>query len=264
MTAHSPVAIDNDLASGQTRVALGTTDDETAGGIDEELRFPGQEVFGQRLLDDFLDAEFFDPPVAHLGAVLRGNDDVGDANGLVVHVFHRDLALGVGAQPFDFAALANASEFAAQLMGEHDRGGHQFGRFIASVTEHQSLITGSLLGLLLAFGRLGIDALRDVGRLLRDDGVHEHLVRMKHIVVVHVADFADGFAGQLREIQLGLGRDFTAHDHDVRLHVSLTSHAAELVHRETRVQDRVRNGICDLVRMAFADGLRRKDESIAH
>ena len=83
-------------------------------------------------------------------------------------------------------------ELAAEAMREHDRRRHQLGRLVAGVAEHQSLIAGALLGGLLALGLLGIDALRDVGRLLRDQHVHEHLVRVEHVIVVDVADLADG------------------------------------------------------------------------
>ena len=86
--------------------------------------------------------------------VLRGDDDVGDAHRLVVFVLDRDLALGVGAQPRHLAGFADVGQFAAETMRKHDRRGHQFRRFIAGVTEHQTLVAGALLGGVLAFGGL--------------------------------------------------------------------------------------------------------------
>ena len=79
-------------------------------------------------------------------------------------------------------------------MREHDRRRHEFAGFVARVAEHESLIAGTLLGGLLALGLARIHALRDVRRLLRDNDVDENFVGVKHIVVVDVADFADGFA----------------------------------------------------------------------
>ena len=150
--------------------------------------------------------------------VLRGDDDVGDADGLVVLVDHRHLRLGVGTQPRHTAALADARQLAAEAMREHDRRRHELGRLVAGVAEHQPLIAGALLGGLLARGLAGVDALGDVGRLLRHQHVDEHLVRVEDVIVVDVADLADGLARDLHEVELGLGRDLAADDHDVRLH----------------------------------------------
>ncbi len=87
---------------------------------------------------------------------------------------------------------------------------------------------------------------------------------MKHVVVVRVADFTDGLARDGVEIQFGLGRDFAADDDEVRLGVGFAGDAAEFVLREAGVQHVIRNRIAHLVRMAFANRLRRKDEVLAH
>ena len=71
-------------------------------------------------------------------------------------------------------------------------------------------------------------------------------------------------AGDGVEIQLRLGGDFAADDDEVGLGVGFAGDAAELVLREAGVQDVIRNGVADLVGMALADRLRRKDEIFAH
>ena len=87
---------------------------------------------------------------------------------------------------------------------------------------------------------------------------------MKHVVVMRVADLADRLAGDRVEIQLRLGRDFTAHHHQVALGVGLAGHAAARVLRQAGVQHGIGNGIAHFVRVAFADGLGRKDVVLAH
>ena len=265
MAAEPTVAVDDDLAAGQTGVALRPTHHEAAGGVDEEEGFLGEEVLGQHLLDDFLDAEFLDGRMIHVGGVLGGDHHVGNGHRAVVLVHHGDLRLGVGAQPRgELSGLANLGELPAQAVGEHDRRGHELRRLVARVAEHQALVTGTLLRLLLALGRLGVDALGDVGRLLGDVHVHHHLVGVEHIVVVHIADFANGLAGQLHVVELGLGGDLTADHGDVGLHVGFTGDAAELVLRKAGVQDGIGDRVGDLVGMALADGLGREDEAVAH
>ena len=150
-----------------------------------------------------------------VGGVLRGNDDVRDFHRLVIHVFDGHLALGIRTKPRDLAALANLRKRTTELVGIHDGRGHELGRFVAGVTKHQTLVTGALLAGLLALGLAGVHALRDVGRLLRDDGVHEHLVGVEHVIVVRVSDVADRGSRDGVEIKLRLRRDFAADDDEV-------------------------------------------------
>jgi len=183
-----------------------------------------------------------------------GNDDVGNGHGLAVLIHHGDLRFGVRAQPRDFAALADVRQFAAEAVGEHDRRGHQFGRFIAGVTKHQALVAGTLFVGLLTLGFAGVHALGDVGGLLGDNYIYKHAVGMKDVIVIDIADLADGRARDLDEIQVRLRGDLTADDDDVGFDVGFAGDAGKLVLREAGVQHGVRNGVRHFVRMALADG----------
>ncbi len=281
VTAHAAVAVDDDFTTGQAAIALRTADDEFAGGIDEALGFLGEHVLRKDLLDDLLDAEFFDHRVlllvSHTGGrclVLGGDDDVDDAGGLAVDVFHGDLAFRVRAQPFgEFACFADAGEFAAEAVGEHDGSWHELGGFVAGVTEHDALVTGALFAMFFAFSFSGVDTLGDVGALDGEVVVDEDLVGVEDVVGVGVADAADGIADDLADVDDfvdGLGgaeffvlkfgdSDFTADDDDVAFHEGFASDAAFEVDGEAGVEDGVGDGIGDFVRMAFADGFGRKD-----
>ena len=259
MTTGTTVAVHDDLAAGQTGVALRSADNETARGVDEKFSLLREHARRENFLDNVLDAEFLDLSVFNIRRVLRGDDDVGNGNRLSVFIDNGDLRLRVRTEPRHLAALADLGQLAAKTMREHDRRRHELGSFIRGVAEHQTLVAGTLLVGLLAFGFAGINALRDVGRLLGDDDIDEHLVGVKHIVVVDVADFADGLAGERDEIELGLRGDLTADDGDVGFHVSFARDAGKFILRQTSVEDSVRNGIGDFVRVAFAHGLRRED-----
>ncbi len=136
--------------------------------------------------------------VLDLLGVLGGNDDVGNADRLSVLVNDRDLRLRVGPEPVGFAALADPGQLAAEPMREHDRRRHQFRRVVAGETEHQSLVARALFGRLLPLRFFRVDALRNIGGLAGDDVLHENLVGVKNIVVVDVADLANGIAHDLR------------------------------------------------------------------
>ena len=94
--------------------------------------------------------------------------------------------------------------------------------------------------------------------------MHENLVRVEDVVVVHVADLAHGIAHDLHVIELRLGRDLAADDDDVALRVGLAGHAAVLVLREAGVEHGVGNGVANFVGMAFADGFGGEDVTTGH
>ena len=274
VTAHAAVAVDDDFTAGEARVTLRTADDEFAGGVDEVLGVLGQHVLRQDLLDDLLNAEFFDLGMADVGGVLGGDDDVDDAGGLAVDVFDGDLAFRVRAEPFgEFAGFADAGEFAAEAVGEHDGSWHELGGFVAGVTEHDALVTGALFAMFFAFSFGGVDTLGDVGALDGEVVVDEDLVGVEDVVGVGVADATDGVANDLADVDDfvdGLGGaeffvlkfwdgDFTADDDDVAFHEGFAGDAAFEVDGQAGVEDGVGDGIGDFVRMAFADGFGRKD-----
>src|SRR5207249_4297328 len=87
---------------------------------------------------------------------------------------------------------------------------------------------------------------------------------MKHIIVVGVTNLADRLARNSVEVELRLGGDFPADDHQVAFCISLTGHATGWVLGQAGIQHRVGNRVANLVRMALADGFRRKDVIFAH
>ena len=267
VASHSSVRVDNDLAAGEAGVALGAADDEAAGRVDQEFGLLGEHLGGKDLADHLLDAELLDLLVGNTLGVLGGDDDVDDAGRLPVDILDGDLALRVGTEPLGGAALAEAGQFTAEAVSIHDRSGHQFGRLVAGVAEHESLVACTLLGGLLAICLLGIDALGDVGALRGDDVVDEDGVGVEDVVAVVVADLADRIADDLSKIQgrlewllaeLGNG-DLTADHHDVALGVGLAGDAAHRIQCQACIEDGVGNGVADLVGMAFADGFGGED-----
>ena len=87
---------------------------------------------------------------------------------------------------------------------------------------------------------------------------------MENVVVIHIADLADGIADDGVVIELRLGGDFAAHDDDIALGVGLAGDAAVRVLREAGVEDGVGNGVANFVGMAFANGLGGENETSRH
>jgi hypothetical protein len=279
VTAHAAVAIDDDLAPGEAAVALWATDDELAGRIDEILGVLGEHVLRQHLLNDLLDAEFFDLGVSHICRVLRGDDDVHDARRLVVHVFDGDLALRVWAQPLgQLARLADAGQLTAKAVGKHDRRRHELRRVVTGEAKHDALVTRTLFLMFFAFSTRGVHALGDVGALDGKVVVDEDFVGVEHVVIIGVTnaahsvtddfadvdDFIDGLGGAVLFILKLRDGDLTTDDDDIALGKGLAGDAALRIDRKAGVEDGVRNGVANFVRMAFADGLGREDVATGH
>src|SRR5690606_21564727 len=96
VAAHAAVGVDDDLASGESAIAHGAADDEAAGGVDEITGLAVEQVGGDHRLHALLDDFLLNGGMVHVFAVLGRNDHGVDALGLAVHVFDRDLGLGVG------------------------------------------------------------------------------------------------------------------------------------------------------------------------
>ena len=198
---HAAVAIDDDLAAGETGVALRSADDETAGRVDEEFGRAVQHRSRQHFADHFLDAEIFDLAVLHVGGVLSGNDDVRNTDRLVVFVNDRDLRLRIRAKPAALPLLR------MRVNSRPRRCANMIGAGISSGVSSQakpnirpwSPAPCSAWSFAFRFGL--IDTLRDIGRLIGDDVGDENFVGVENVVLVHVTDFLDRLAHDLVDVE---------------------------------------------------------------
>ena len=244
------------------------TDHEITGRVDEILGVLGEHVFRQDLFDHLLDAEFLNLGVRHARRMLGGNHHIDDAGRPAIDIFDRNLRFSIRAQPLgEFASLANAGQFTAEAMREHDRCRHQLRSLVTSVTKHDALVARTLLPGFLACRLLRIHALGDVRRLGGQVVVDENLVSVEHIVVVRVADAAHRVTNHLLDVDHRSDRlltnfrngDFTAHDHHIALHKGFAGHAAFGIDREAGVENCVGNRVANFVRMTFANGFGGKN-----
>mmetsp|Transcript_135828 Transcript_135828/g.434543 ORF Transcript_135828/g.434543 Transcript_135828/m.434543 type:complete len:217 (-) Transcript_135828:59-709(-) len=203
MRAPAAVGVDDDFPASQTGVALRPADDELPRGVDVHVRVAAVEREGAAavlqldLLQRLLHHEFRDLPVhlfhargrgvrplvarALLGAlglqrlrVLRGDDHGVDLAGLhgavgMLDVLDGHLGLAVGAQPPERAVLAHVRELLAQTRGHGVRQRHAVLSLVAGVSEHDALVAGADVEVLLA----DVHSTGDVGALLVD--AHEDL-----------------------------------------------------------------------------------------
>jgi hypothetical protein len=253
MSAHAAVRVDDDLASGQTAVAVGAADHEAAGRVDPELGLVVEQLGRQHRPDHLFDDRFLELLVLDVGRVLGREHDRVDALGraAVVAVLDRDLALRIRAQPRQLAVLAQGRLLPHQLVREHDRHRHQLFGLVDREAEHQTLVARALL---LVQARAGRDALRDVGRLLLERGEHRARVGVEAHLRARVADLAHGLAHQLGHVERRGRGDLAGYDRVPGFHHRLARYARHLVLRERGVEDRIGDRVAHLVRVTLGHG----------
>ncbi len=195
------------------------------------------------------------------GLVLGGEHHGVDAVRLAVDVAHRDLALGVGAQEGQAAVLAQLGLALDQAVRVVDRRGHQLGRLVAGVAEHQALVAGAGVQVVVAGV---VHALGDVVGLLVVADHHGAALVVDAVLGVVVADALDGVARDLDVVDVRVGRDLAGQHHQAGVGQRLGGHAAARVLLEDRVEDRVRDLVGHLVGVAFGNGFGSEEEIVRH
>jgi len=105
VAAHPAVGIDDDLAPGHAGVAHRSADDEAPGGVDVNLHPLIAQAFGDDGVDDVLYDARVDIRLLDRVGMLGADEDGIDAHRLAVGVLNGNLALAVGAQPWQDAGL---------------------------------------------------------------------------------------------------------------------------------------------------------------
>ena len=171
------VGVDDDFTARQACVAVGATDDELARRVNVVLDVEAEEVehllrvymllhpWHEDVDDIVLDAG--QHPFVRVEFVVLGRDDDGvDALGnAFIAILHGNLALGVRTQVGHlFALLADVGQCAHDEVSQVERDGHIALRLVGGVTEHHTLVAGTLFVLILA-----VDATVDVLALFMED-----------------------------------------------------------------------------------------------
>jgi hypothetical protein len=138
---------------------------------------------------------------------------------------------------------------------------HQLGRLIAGVAEHQALVAGA--GVEVVVGGV-VHALGDVVALLVVGDEHRAALVVDAVLGVVVADALDGVARDLDVVDVGIRRDLAGENHQTGVAQRLGGHAAARVLLEDRVQDGVRDLVGHLVGVSFRDRFGREEKVVRH
>eukprot|EP00771_Trimastix_marina_P000193 gnl/Trimastix_PCT/120.p1 GENE.gnl/Trimastix_PCT/120~~gnl/Trimastix_PCT/120.p1 ORF type:complete len:1000 (+),score=301.91 gnl/Trimastix_PCT/120:28-3000(+) len=253
------IGIDDDLAASETGVTSRPANDETARRVDEIYCVVIEVLGGDNLLDNTLHELVADSLKGHTLSMLGRDDDSVNANWddarAVLTVLHRDLSLRVRAEPVEGSVLAKighaGSEAASELVGHR----HKLRRLIASVPKHDALVAGGNFFLAQMHG------LGNVRGLLLQPVLDRAGLPIDACSSLVVADLSDGIADDLLHIDLCLCVELTKDHHEVGLGGRLASNLGVGILLQASIQDRVRNEITELVRVALADRFRGEEEA---
>lgn len=241
------IGIDNNLTTGQTSITLGTTDDETARGLDvvggvlEELG--GDDRVNNVLLDSLTEVLSLD----FLRVLDRDDNSVnakGNEGTVLVLVLNGDLGLGVRTQPSEGTVATEISHLSVQLVGKSNSEGHVFRSLISGIAKHDTLVTSTNV---LNVERLLDKTLSNIRGLLLDGNKDVAGLVIETLGRVIITNLLDGVTDDLLVVKLCLGGDFTKdHDH-TSLGSGLTGDLGKGILSQAGIEDSIRDLIANLV-----------------
>ena len=260
MGTPATVGVDDDLAASEAGVAVGAANNEAPRGVEVVDGLLVEELGGDDLLDDVLVQLSLNVLVGDALVVLRGDDHGvhahGDHGAVDLLVLDGDLGLAVGAEPSAGAVLADVRQALAKLVGKVDGEGHEGLGLVGGVAEHDTLVSGTNVLLVLA----NVHALGDVGRLLLDGNKDGAGLVVETLLGGVVADVLDGAAHDGLVVNGGLGGDLAEnHDH-AGLGAGLAGDLGVGVLLEAGIKDGVGDLVAQLVGVALVHGLGREQE----
>ena len=186
----SAVSVHDDLSTGQSRIAVRTTNHEPTRWVDVVGGSTGDQVLRDDGLNHVFDHILFDALLCDVLAMavvlgmLRGDHDGWDTDDLAgIGVLHRYLGLGirteVGHQ--DGITLADIGKALHQLVGVVDRCRHELVGIAAGIAKHHTLVASAT----------SVDAHGDIVGLAVDDVDHCTRFRIEAQGRIGVADVAD-------------------------------------------------------------------------
>ena len=258
MRRGTAIGVDDDLAAGQSGVAVRAANHEVAGRIDQQV-FLADHPAVRKHVGDQRCHELANVGLGRgFGMLCRENHLVGARRLAVIAIYKCDLAFGVRPQNGVGIRLSDFGKALQDLVRIMDCGRHQHIGLAAGIAEHQALVAGALV-LVVAT----VDTHRDVGGLLVQVILEFEMGVME--LVLLIADIGNGAADRAldgihdaRHLVLG-GAHFTADDHTVGGGEGLAGNTGFRLLGKEQVEDGVRHPVAQLVRMSFGHRFRGKE-----
>ena len=168
----------------------------------------------------------------------------------IILILHNHHGFAVGTDSVNCIGHSGQSQQAGEAVGDDHGHGHQFGRFIAGVPDHDALVTGT--DGLVIFGTVcgHFHGSRDVRTLGMQIAVDLKALGVIPYAVQHIPD-------NVEHVGLGLCGDLSGHNDVTAGSHGFIGDAAGGVTCQTRVQNIVCDEVAELVGVAFGDRFSR-------
>ena len=187
---------------------------------------------------------------------------------IVVGVSKGHLGLAIRAQMIDDAFLAHLRQAAGQAVRQGDGQRHVLSSLIGGIAEHQALVacaSGIVFGVIVLVMGAGFSGVVYSGAnflgLLADGDIHTASVAIKADFGRSKADGLKGVTHQRRDFYVCLGANLAHHVDLAGGYQRLNGHAGCWILFQQGIKDGVRNGVTNLIGMAFRNGLAGKKTS---
>ncbi len=128
---------------------------------------------------------------------------------IVVVVFNGHLRFRIRPQISHFLSLAtNSSQLNQDQMRQFERQWHVVVSFLAGITKHHSLVSGTLIHSI----RL-VNPAVNIGTLLMNSGQHPARIPIKTVLGFGITNFVNHFTGSFQHIHIGLRFHFASQHH---------------------------------------------------
>ena len=242
MPRHTTVAVDDNLATRKSGIALWPANDKPSRGIHQHILVLHIEArFADNRPDDVSQnpgAQFV--VVDHVG-VLGRNHDLIERNRLRVLVCHADLRFPIRPEPGELATLSHSREPLGQPVRDDDWQRHQRRRFVRRIAEHHALIPRPAL----------VHAECDVGGLAIDGRQDRASLGIESEVRVGIADRRDGSAHDVGDMDVCRSGDFAGDDRHAGRDQRFAGYSRRRIFQQNRIQNRVGDLIRDLIGVPF-------------
>ena len=263
MVRRATIGVDDDLASGQSRIRGRTAKYERAGRVHQHTVFIVRHAIGKHVVkhraNHMFSQLFLEPSLIHFGIMLRGDQHgIETDRTIVVVIFDGHLSFAVRSQVRHFTALAHFGQTMGQAVGQIDRQRHEHVGLIAGVAEHHALVAGSLRLIALFAGGRGLlltvetcHTLVDFGALLGQGDHHAAGVGIEADPGTGVTDVPDHGTHDVLDVAISLAGHLAEHEELSGGSAGFHGHMRLRILTQHIVENRIGNLIADLVRMSF-------------